>query len=49
MSMALSTGGELGEVAKLWAEMRNNGPLFGYPDVEEAEEQLLKFLAEGEK
>lgn len=31
--------------AKEWAEIRGTTPLFGYPTVEEAIEQLKKFLS----
>ncbi len=31
-------------VAKLWRDVRQATPLFGYPTAEEAEQQLQEFL-----
>jgi hypothetical protein len=47
MSIALQlNGGIAREQAKLWADIRSATPLFGYPSVEEAEEELNEFLFE---
>lgn len=32
------------ESGKDWADLRSATPLFGYPTIDEAEEQLTKFL-----
>jgi hypothetical protein len=41
-SILLEIGAKEG---KQWAKLRGETPLFGYPTVEEAEEQLTEFLS----
>lgn len=43
MSIALQANPK-NEQAILWCKIRQATPLFGYPTVEEAEEQLTEFL-----
>ena len=47
MSIALNEmkgQGMIGQVAKIWAKVRANTPLVGYPDIEETKKQLKEFL-----
>lgn len=45
MSIGLEAGGQLGEAAKIWVNMRQAVPgLMGYPTVEETEKALIDFL-----
>lgn len=43
MSLGLARGKP---ETRLWARMRQHSPLFGYPTVDEAEDQLRRFLCE---
>jgi hypothetical protein len=45
MSILLATpNSSTGQLAKMWANIRQTTPLFGYPTVEETERVLTTFL-----